>query len=225
MPNRGAMFWRLVDRKLGHEAFVEVLKTAVASAKSNANGLNLAGLREALAARGGESLKSLMDAELDQVVDTDLLIGVPVQRGAEWVSALRNIGSIDVTVSVEATTDRGEKVLAEATVASKNFGEAVFKTPAKIVRVEVDPEKFYPQLDYGNDVVPRAKDLPDALNEAQLQLGAQDFVKAEATARADRVLHLTDGRLAPFDESGAGTVDHAEGAAPPPSPRPRRAAR
>src|SRR5689334_9079599 len=184
VPNRGAMFWRLVDRKLGHDAFVEVLKSAIASAKSDANGLTLAGLREALAARGGDSLKSLMDAQLDQVVDTDLMIGVPVQRGAEWVSALRNIGSIDVTVSVEATTDRGEKVLAEATVPAKNFAEAVFKTPAKIVRVEVDPEKFYPQLDYGNDVVPRAKDLPDALNEAQLQLGAQDFAKAEATARA-----------------------------------------
>jgi len=184
VPNRGAMFWRLVDRKLGHAAFVDVLKAAVAGAKTDANGLNLAGLREALAARGGEGLKSLMDAQLDQVIDTDLMVGLPVQRGAEWVSALRNIGSIDVTVSVEATTDRGEKVLAEATVPAKNFGEAVFKTPAKIVRVEVDPEKFYPQLDYGNDVVPRAKDLPDALNEAQLQLGAQDFAKAEATARA-----------------------------------------
>jgi tetratricopeptide (TPR) repeat protein len=32
--------------------------------------------------------------------------------------------------------------------------------------------------------MPRAKDLPDALNEATLQLGGQDFVKAEATARA-----------------------------------------
>jgi hypothetical protein len=182
VPNRGAMFWRLVDRKLGRSAFVEVLKSAVAGAKPD--GLTLTALREALAARGGESLKSLMDAQLDQVVDTDLMVGVPVQRGADWVSALRNIGSIDVTVSVEATTDRGEKVLAEATVPAKNFGEAVFKTPARIVRVEVDPEKFYPQLDYGNDVVPRAKDLPDALNEAQLQLGAQDFAKAEATARA-----------------------------------------
>jgi ABC-type lipoprotein export system ATPase subunit len=50
--------------------------------------------------------------------------------------------------------------------------------------------------------------------------------QAEATARADRVLHLTDGRLVPFDESRAGTVDHAEDAAPPPAPpRRRRAAR
>lgn len=183
VPNRGAMFWRLVDRKLGHEAFVSVLKAAVQAAKADPAGMTLAGLREALVARGGESLKSLMDQQLDQVVDTDLMVGLPQQRGADWVSALRNIGSIDATVTVAATTDTGQVVTAEATVPAKNFGEAVFKTPAKIVRVEVDPEKFYPQLDYGNDVVPRAKDLPDALNEATLQLGAQEFVKAEATAR------------------------------------------
>lgn len=181
VPNRGAMFWRLVDRKLGHDAFVSVLKAAL---QTDRNGMTLVGLREALAARGGDSLKSLMDQQLDQVIDTDLMVGLPQQRGADWVSALRNIGSIDVTVTVAATTDTGQIVTAEATVPAKNFGEAVFKTPAKIVRVEVDPDKFYPQLDYGNDVVPRAKDLPDALNEASLQLGAQDFVKAEATARA-----------------------------------------
>jgi Tfp pilus assembly protein PilF len=184
VPNRGAMFWRLVDRRLGHDALMTVLRTALQTGKSDPNGLNLAGLREALVARVGESLKALLDQQLDQVIDTDLLIGLPQQRGADWVSALRNLGSIDVTVPVAATTERGEQVIAEATVPAKNFGEAVFKTPAKIVRVEVDPDKLYPQLDYGNDVVPRGKDLSQALNEASLQLGAQDFVKAEATARA-----------------------------------------
>lgn len=184
VPNRGAMFWRLVDRKLGKDVLPGVLKAAVESGQKNEAGLTLSGLREALVARGGESLTSLMDQQLDQVVDTDLMVGLPQQRQADWVSALRNIGSIDVTVTVAATTDRGEQILTEATVPAKNFGEAVFKTSSKIVRVEVDPEKFYPQMDYGNDVLPRAKDLPDALNEATLQLGAQDFVKAEATARA-----------------------------------------
>jgi hypothetical protein len=33
-------------------------------------------------------------------------------------------------------------------------------------------------------MMPRGKDLSQALNEATLQLGAQDFAKAEATARA-----------------------------------------
>ncbi|HJS24486.1 MAG TPA: tetratricopeptide repeat protein [Pyrinomonadaceae bacterium] len=181
VPNRGAMFWRLVERRLGREVFLGVLRTALQEGK---NGLTLPAVREALVARGGESLKALLDQQLDQVIDTDLLIGLPQQRGADWVSALRNLGSIDVTVPVVATTERGEQVRAEATVPAKNFGEVVFKTPSKIVRVEVDPDKLYPQLDYGNDVVPRAKDLTQALNEAALQLGGQDFAKAEATARA-----------------------------------------
>jgi Tfp pilus assembly protein PilF len=178
------MFWRLIDRRLGHDALMGVLRAALQAGKTEPNGLNLPAVREALAARGGDSLKALVDQELDQVVDTDLMIGVPVQRGADWVSALRNLGSIDVTVTVAATTEQGQEVRAEATVPAKNFGEAVFKTPAKIVRVEVDPDKLYPQLDYGNDVMPRGKDLSQALNEASLQLGAQDYVKAEATARA-----------------------------------------
>src|ERR1043165_7537225 len=184
VPNRGAMFWRLVDRRLGREVFMGVLRAALQAGKSDLSGLTLPALREALAARGREGLKALIDQQLDQVVDTDLMIGVPQQRGGEWVSALRNLGSIDVTVTVAGTTERGEQVLAEATVPAKNFGEAVFKTPAKIVRAEVDPDKLYPQLDYGNDIVPRGKDLSQALNEASLQLGAQDFAKAEATARA-----------------------------------------
>ena len=184
VPNRGAMFWRLVEKRMGRDALMGVIRASLDAGKKDQTGLTLGGVRDALLARGGEGLKSLVDQELDQVVDTDLMIGVPTQRGADWVSALRNIGSIDVTVTVAGTTDRGERVLAEATVPAKNFGEAVFKTTSKIVRVEVDPDKLYPQLDYGNDAVPRSKDLPDFLNEASLQLGAQDFAKAEATARA-----------------------------------------
>ena len=184
VPNRGAMFWRLVDRKMGRDVLIGVVRTALEAGKKDQNGTTLTALREALIARGGEAVKPLLETQLDQVIDTDLMVGLPTQRGSDWVSALRNIGSIDVAVTVAATTDRGERVLAEATVPAKNFGEAVFKTTSKIVRVEVDPDKLYPQLDYGNDAMPRSKDLPEALNEASLQLGAQDYVKAEATARA-----------------------------------------
>jgi len=184
VPNRGAMFWRLVDRRLGRDVLMGVLRAALQAGKSDPNGFNLPAVRTALVERGGDSMKALLDQQLDQVIDTDLMVGLPVQRGADWVSALRNLGSIDVTVTVAATTEQGQEVRAEATVPAKNFGEAVFKTPAKIVRVEVDPDKLYPQLDYGNDMMPRSKDLSQALNEASLQLGAQDFAKAEATARA-----------------------------------------
>jgi hypothetical protein len=183
VPNRGAMFWRMVDRRLGRDAFLAVLKGALDSAKNDPNGLTLAALRTAILARGGDTLKTVLDQQLDQVIDTDLLVGLPQARGAEWVSALRNLGSIDVTVKVAATTDGGQKILTDATVPARNFGEAVFKTSGRIVRVEVDPEKLYPQTDYGNDTVPHVRDLPDALAEATLQLGAQDYVKAEAVAR------------------------------------------
>jgi tetratricopeptide (TPR) repeat protein len=183
VPNRGAMFWRLVDRRLGHEAFLGVLKSALQSGKTANNGLTLAGLRAAIVQRGGDALKALLDQQLDQVIDTDLLVGLPQSRGNESVSALRNLGSIDVTVIVAATTEQGQTVQAETTIPAKNFAEAVFKTPARIVRVEVDPEKLYPQTDYGNDTVPRVRDLPDALNQGAAQLGGQEYPKAEATAR------------------------------------------
>lgn len=181
VPNRGAMFWRLVERRLTRDVLMGVLRAAVEAGK---NGLTLSSVREALVARGGDSLKAVLDQQLDQLIDTDLMVGLPHQRSADWVSALRNVGSIDVTVTVAGTTDRGEHVLAEATIPAKGFSEAVFKTPAKIVRVEVDPDKLYPQLDYGNDMMPRGKDLSQSLNESSLQLGAQDYAKAEATARA-----------------------------------------
>jgi tetratricopeptide (TPR) repeat protein len=184
VPNRGAMFWRLVERRLGKDVLLGVLRSAIETGRTNQDGLTLPAMRAALIARGGDSLKSVLDQQLDQLIDTDLMVGLPQQRGADWVSALRNLGAIDVTVTVAATTDRGEQVLAEVTIPAKNFGEAVFKTPAKIVRVEVDPDKLYPQLDYGNDVVPAGKDLPQALNEASLLLGAQDFARAETTAQA-----------------------------------------
>lgn len=184
VPNRGAMFWRLIERRMGRDVLMGVMRAAVEAGKSSRDGMTLSSVRSALVTRGGDSLKAVLDQQLDQLVDTDLMVGLPTQRGADWISALRNVGSIDVTVTVAATTDRGEQVLAEATIPAKNFAEAVFKTPAKIVRVEVDPDKLYPQLDYGNDMMPRGKDLSQALNEASLQLGAQDFPKAEATARA-----------------------------------------
>jgi hypothetical protein len=183
VPNRGAMFWRLLDRRLGHEAFMGVLKSALQSARTGSDGLTLSGLRSAIAQRGGDSVKQLLDQQLDQVIDTDLLVGLPQLRGNESVSALRNLGSVDVTVTVAATTEQGQTLQAEATVPARNFGEATFKTSARIVRVEVDPEKLYPQTDYGNDTMPRVRDLPDAMNEGALQLGAQDYVKAEAVAR------------------------------------------
>ena len=183
VPNKGAMVWRLIDRSLGHEIFTATLRELLQAGKGNAGGINLAAFRKALADRGGERVKTLLDQQLDQVTDLDLMIGVPQQRGGEWVTALRNLGSTDAVTTVRATTAGGEQVSVAVTVPARNFSDAVFKITAKVVSVEIDPEKLYPQLDYSNDSAPRARDLQDSLGEATRQFGAQDYVKAEAIAR------------------------------------------
>lgn len=183
VPNRGAMVWRLADRRIGREIFVATVREQLQAGKDNINGLSLAGLRAALAQKGGERLKTLLDQQIDQVVDMDLMIGLPQQRGSEWVSALRNLGSTDALVTVTATTDRGEQVSVDATIPARNFADAVFKSTSKVVRAEIDPEKLYPQLDYANDAAPRSRDVGEAISEATRFFGAQDYTKAESVAR------------------------------------------
>jgi hypothetical protein len=183
VPNKGAMVWRLVDNTLGRDVFMSTLKEQLQSAKGNPTGVTLAAIRAAFVARGGERIKILLDYQLDQVTDLDLMVGLPVQRGAEWVAALRNIGAGDVMTTAKATTVSGEQLSVNVVVPAKNFSEAIFKTSAKLVRVEIDPDKLYPQLDYGNDTAPKTRDLQEALGDASRQFGAQDNVKAEAIAR------------------------------------------
>jgi tetratricopeptide (TPR) repeat protein len=183
VPNKGAMVWRLVDNGLGHEAFIAIVRDQLQAGRSNSAGMNLAAFRSALAARGGDKVKTLLEQQLDQITDMDLMIGVPQQRGAETVTALRNVGSTDALTTARATTASGEKLSVNVVVPAKNFGEAVFKTSAKLVRVEIDPDKLYPQLDYSNDSSPRERDVQEGLAEAARLFGAQDYVKAETIAR------------------------------------------
>lgn len=183
VPNKGAIVWRLIERRMGREAFMSTLRDLLQSGKDNISGVSLAAMRAALSQRGGATIKMLLDQEIDQVTDRDLMIGVPQQRGAEWISALRNLGSTDATVTVTATSASGEQLSSEATVPARNFSEAVFKTTSKLVRAEIDPEKLYPQLDYGNDTAPHTRDVAEAIAEATRQFGAQDYGKTESIAR------------------------------------------
>lgn len=183
VPNKGAMVWRLLENNVGRDAFLTILRDQLQAGKSSGSGISLAGLRATLANRGGDRTKNLLEQQLDQVTDLDLMIGLPQQRGADWVAALRNLGSTDAITTVRATTASGEQLAVDVVVPARNFGEAVFKTTAKIVRLEIDPDKLYPQLDYSNDIVPHVRDAQEALSEATRQFGAQDFVKAEAIAR------------------------------------------
>jgi hypothetical protein len=183
VANKGAMVWRLVDHMVGRDEFVAVWRSLLTGAKTDAEGLSLARARSAFAERGGTAMKSLLDQQLDQSTDMDLMAGLPHLDGGQWTAALRNLGSSEVTVNVLATTDTGQQISAAGTIPAHDFGQVSFKNATKIVRIEVDPEKFYPQTDYANDIAPKAVDPAISLAEATRLFGAQEYAKAEVLAR------------------------------------------
>jgi len=182
VSNKGAMVWRLVDHFVGRSVFSATLRGLLSEGKTGAGGLSLARARAIFSERGGTPLKTLLDQELDQPTDMDLMAGLPHQENGQWVAALRNVGSTEATVNVTATTDSGQRLTVPGTITAHDFGQVVFKNASKIVRVEVDPEKFYPQIDYSNDVAPHTVEVATSLAEATRLFGAQDFAKAEALA-------------------------------------------
>ena len=179
--NKGALVWRILASAVGREQFAGALRAPAAA--EGGRGLSLAALRGRLGLAGGDRVSQLMASLFDLPTDTDLLVGLPVQRAGAWVSTLRNTGSFDVEVTVQALTDSGERLSATARVPAKDFGEAQFKTASRIVRVEVDPEKLYPQTNFANDVVPQGPGLVEAVEQARIQLGQQP-ARAEQLARA-----------------------------------------
>lgn len=197
VTNKGAMVWRLAERALGRDAFVAVLRTLLQAKAADENGLTLAAMRQALTERGGAGLKTLLDQELDQTTDMDLLVGLPQQRGGQWVAALRNTGSVSATVTVQATTASGQRLNVETTIPARGFGEAVFSTTAQPKRVEVDPDKLYPQLDYTNDVAPRTRLSEEALAEAATLFAQQNNARVEALTREVLILApgITEARV------------------------------
>jgi TolA-binding protein len=182
VANKGAMVWRLAERTLGRDVFRAVVQSLFQNGRSGE--ITLASFRSLLVAAGGERMKALLDAELDQPTLTDLLVGVPQPRAGGWAAALRNTGPFDVTVTVAARTDRGARAATEATVKATDFGEAVFQTAERIASAEVDPDKLYPQTDYDNDDAPRAPALDATLDEATRSLTAQDYAHSEQLTRA-----------------------------------------
>lgn len=191
VTNKGAMVWRLIDRALSRETFIGVLRAQLQAKGSEESGLSLGSLRQAFVERGNAALKSVLDQLFDQSTDIDLLVGLPQQRGGQWVAALRNTGSVDAAVTVVATTASGQRLSVETTIPARGFGEAVFNTTTQPARIEIDPDKLYPQLDYTNDVAPRTRLSEEALAEAATLFAQQNYARVEAITR--EVLTLAPG--------------------------------
>jgi hypothetical protein len=174
VANKGAMVWRILARKVGNDEFYKAVRSATADSI-----VSLAELRLQFPAD-----KELLDHLFDQVTETNLLAGLPQTVGAESRVALRNTGPVDVTVNVSATMANGERVSAPTTIRARSFGEVAFKTSNKIARVEIDPEKFYPQTDYSDDIAPRESTESDLLLAVKRPFDKQEFATAEKMARS-----------------------------------------
>lgn len=174
VANKGAMVWRILAKRVGQTEFSNALRSAMQDGN-----LSLAELRAAFATQ-----KDLLDYLFDKVTDMDLMAGTPVAAGGETKVALRNTGAADVTVDLSATTSTGERLSTSTTIRAASFGEVAFKTPAKIVRVEIDSDKLYPQTDYSDDVAPRETTDSDPLLAAKRLFDKQDLPGAEAIAKA-----------------------------------------
>lgn len=172
VSNKGAMIWRLLAKQVGQDEFAKTLQ-----AQMKDGNLSATEIRAAF-----PSQKEFLDNAFDQITETNLLVGLPQTTGAETKVALRNLGPIDATVNLAATTQSGERLTTQSTVRAKSFGEVNFKTTQKVTRVEIDTDKLYPQTDYWDDIAPRDFDSNDVIAVIKRAFDQQDYAKAEKSA-------------------------------------------
>lgn len=170
--NKGALIWNYLADTFGDD-FYGIIK-----ARADDGVLDLGELRAAFS-----SAKEYLDYAIDKVTEMDLMVGLPQRVNGQVKSALRNLGEIDATVVVAATTESGKELRKTVTIPAKNFGEVVFDTPEKVVRVEVDETKKYPQIDFSDDVAPRLIDDPDPILFIKKDFDRQKYAEAESDAR------------------------------------------
>lgn len=173
VANKGAMAWRIIAKKVGADVFAELLRK-----NSQDGNLVASELRAAFS-----SQKELIDLLFDRITEMNLQVGLPQVVGGESRVNLRNTGATDVAVEIVATTASGQRMVSPTTIKALSFGETVFRTSEKIVRVEIDADKLYPQSDYSDDVAPRETTENDPLLAVKRAFDKQEYPVAETTAR------------------------------------------
>ena len=169
VANKGAMAWRLLERRAGKDDFRRSIKSSVADRDAN-----MMEFRQAFAGQ-----RELADYLFDQLTETNLLVGLPQSSSGETRVALRNTGSIDATVNVRATMQNGSVMESPATVKALSYGEISFRSASAVTRVEVDTEKLYPQTDYSDDIAPRESTDSDPVLAVKKLFDRKDFAPAE----------------------------------------------
>ncbi len=185
--NKGAMLWRLIEKWNGKDKMVQMLKEASADGV-----LELSEIRAAIPERK-DDLANL----IDQVTDTNLMVGLPQTTGGETKVALRNTGKVEAAFDVAARLASGKVMIANVVLKPTSFGDVTFKTAEKIIRVEADPEKLYPQTNYSDDVAPKGYNESDPVLAVKRLFDKQEFANSEKTANSilTETPHFDDVRI------------------------------
>lgn len=170
VANKGAMIWREIARSMGQSNFFSYVKTQEI--------YTLLNLRTAFS-----NTFEVLDNALTSPNEMNLLVGLPQIEGTTAKVALRNTGEFAANVDVVAVTDKGERLTQKASIMPRSFGEVAFNTSSKIIRTEIDPEKYFPQTDYSDDVAPREFTESNPLIVIKRSFDKQDFAAAEKDAR------------------------------------------
>ena len=190
MYNKGALVWRLIETKLGRATFDAYIRSMLDRQRVDVLSLTewkaplcrvsrCANVKSDLTVKGAE-MKDIFSQWIENVIGPDFAVGQPKEVAAGVESAIVNFGSGDLTVDVSATTESGEKMNRTVAVKGGEYGTITFPTGTKISRIEVDPDKIYPQKDYSNDVYPRRPSTGDLYGQASLAFGKKEYATSEA---------------------------------------------
>jgi tetratricopeptide (TPR) repeat protein len=120
---------------------------------------------------------------IETVVLPDFAVGQPQTTASGVESTIVNFGNGDFAVAVLAITDTGEKLRQSVNVKGGEYGSVSLPSDKKIVSIEADPEKSFPQKDYSNDAFPRRPSAVDLFGQANLAFANGDLKTAESKAR------------------------------------------
>lgn len=170
--NKGAMIWRLLERDLGERFVLQAVSTGRKSGL-----LSIGGLRDERPDYG-KSFTYLFD----QLTTGNLLVGIPQISPGRVTVALRNTMPIQVETNVRLVVEGGLDFDQMVTIPGASFGQAVFDTSRRPLRAEIDPEGFFIQSDYSDDVAPRIFSESDVLLIIKRLFDRQEFSQVETSA-------------------------------------------
>ncbi len=180
--NKVPMVMRLIEKALGEEKFLSIIK-ALFSGEAGRT-VTLADFRQAVLAAGeAKKLEPILERWFDRVVLPDFAVGKPVYENGKWSVTVANFGDGGGDVDVEIETEDGQRLRQTVKIEAQGYAQAVFQTPSQPKRARVDPDRLYIQAKYENDVYPRKPPVAKLVGEGTLALIRGEAAQAEAKFR------------------------------------------